>query len=126
MKHLTILVMPIGTSLLLGCASLRPRDYGFEPVAMSGEEYYCAPREWVVPPVVPQEVAGDPDFPLYGQFLKLPLTSFVPNAHRQTPEVCITQAQWPKWLMMRNQWKGDWPITPRMAEERAAQLAAGL
>jgi hypothetical protein len=125
MKDLKGFVILIGASLLVGCATLTPEDYGFQRVAMSGQEKYCAPREWVVPPVVPQESANDPNFPLYEKFLTLPYTNVVSDAHPPTPEVCITQAQWPQWLMVRIQWKGNWPLTPGMAETLAAQRVAG-
>jgi len=125
MKHFAGFVILVCASLVVGCATLTPEDYGFRRVALNGQDHFCAPREWVVPPVVPQEAADDPDFPLYEIFLNLPVTDFVSHASPATPEVCIAQAQWPKWLMVRSQWKGNWPITPGMAEARAAQLAAG-
>jgi hypothetical protein len=125
MKHLTHFVILSGAVLLVGCTTLKPKDYGFRQVALSGQDYYCAPREWVVPPVVPQEAANDPLFPLYTQFLALPETDVVSDAHPPTREVCITQAQWPQWLTMRTKWNRDWAVTPGTAEALAAQRTSG-
>jgi|SRR5580692_6621224 hypothetical protein len=119
-------IILISAGVLIGCATVqKPEDYGLRHVAIRGEDYYCAPREWVVPPVVPLEAAGDPMFPLYQQFLTLPYTDF-PDGHPPTREVCITQAQWPEWLEMRSKWNRDWPVTPAIAEELAARRSAGL
>jgi hypothetical protein len=126
MKQLLALTILIGAALLVGCAAMTPKDYGFRPVLISGADYFCAPREWVVPPIVPQDAAGDPEFSLYDQFLTLPDRYIDADGRAPIREVCITQAQWPEWLMMRNQWNRDWSVTPQMAEERAAQRAAGL
>lgn len=125
MKHFTQLVILIGALLLVGCTTLKPEDYGLRPVALEGQAYYCAPREWVVPPAVPDEAANDPLYPMYKQFLTLPERDIVSDAHPPTREVCITQAQWPQWLMMRTKWNRDWAVTPGTAEALAAQRAAG-
>ncbi|MGC1458445.1 MAG: hypothetical protein WA825_09235 [Steroidobacteraceae bacterium] len=125
MKHFTGFVILNSALLLVGCATLKPEDYGLRYVRIKGQNYYCAPREWVVPPVVPEEVADDPLFPLYRQFLNLPDMNIVSDAHAQTREACITQAQWPQWLMMRSRWNRDWAVTPGTAEELAARGAAG-
>jgi hypothetical protein len=125
MKHLGQFVIFIGAMLLVGCTTLKPKDYGFEQVALGGQDYYCAPRAWVVPPVVPAEVADDPLFPLYRQFLNLPDREIPSDAHPPTPEVCITQAQWPQWLTMRTKWNRDWAVTPGTAEALAARRASG-
>jgi hypothetical protein len=125
MKHLTRFVFLVGAIQLAGCTTLTPKDYGFRQVEISGQDYYCAPREWVVPPVVAGEVANDPLFPLYRQFLTLPETNIVSDAHAPTREVCITQSQWPQWLTIRTKWNRDWAVTPGVAESLAAQRAAG-
>jgi hypothetical protein len=124
MKHFTGLVI-LSTLLPVGCASLKPQDYGFRRVVITGEEQYCAPREWVVPPVVAQEAADDPLYPLYTQFLTLPYADIPSDAHAATRDVCITQAQWPQWLMVRTHWNRYWAVTPGTAEALAAQRAAG-
>jgi hypothetical protein len=126
MKKRTACLILTSASLLIGCTSLTPKDYGFQRVAIRGADCYCAPREWVVPPVVPQEAAGDPQYPLYREFLALPDRYVDSDLHAPTREVCITQSQWPRWLTMRTQWNADWAITPQKAEERAAERAAGL
>ena len=125
MKRFSGLILLGGTLLLVGCASLTPKDYGFRKVAIGGEVHYCAPREWVVPPVVPLEAADDPEFPLYEKFLHLPELEVVSDARPPIREVCISQAQWPSWLTIRTQWNRSWPITPGTATWLAAQGAAG-
>jgi len=125
MKHFPGFVILISALLLVGCASVKPEDYGFQRVAITGQEHYCAPREWVVPPVVAQEAADDPLYPLYTQFLTLPYTDILSDVHAPTREVCITQAQWPQWLTVRRTWNRYWAVTPRTAEALAAQRAAG-
>lgn len=126
MKRLTDFAILAGAVLLAGCVSPRPEDYGFQRVTLTGQERLCAPRDWVVPPVVPQDAAGDPLFPVYQQFLALPSVDIVSEAHAPTRDVCITQAQWPQWLMVRNRWNRDWAVTPGTAESLAAARAAGL
>jgi hypothetical protein len=116
MKHSTHFVILISPMLLVGCTTLKPQDYGLRPVAIAGLDYYCAPREWVVPPLVPQDAAGDPLFPLYEQFLNLPDRYIGSDGQARTPEVCITQAQVPQWLMMRTKWNRDWAVTPATAQ----------
>jgi hypothetical protein len=125
MKHSTTFVILISALLSVGCTTLTPKDYGMRRVQIEGANYYCGPRESVVPPVVPQEVASDPEFPLYKQFLNLPDRYLGPN-EPPTPVVCITPAQWPDWLTMRTQWNEGWPVTPETAEKQAARRAAGL
>jgi hypothetical protein len=125
MKYSTSFIILTCAFLLVGCATVKPEDYGFRRVTITGQEHYCAPREWVVPPVVPAEVADDPLYPMYRQFLTLPSTDIPSDAHAPTREVCITQAQWPQWLMMRTRWNRDWAVTPGIAERLAAQRAAG-
>jgi hypothetical protein len=121
MKYFTRFVILIGVTLVVGCTTVTPKDYGFQQVAVSGQDYYCAPREWVVPPVVPEEASNDPLFPLYRQFLALPDTNVASEGQPPTRDVCITQAQWPQWLTIRNRWNRDWAITPATAEALAAQ-----
>ncbi len=125
MNRLTGFAGLLGATLLAGCATVTPRDYGFRQVTMSGDVYYCAPREWVVPPAVPQEASNDPLYPMYRQFLALPERTFESDAHTQVRGVCITQAQWPQWLTIRTQWNRDWSVTPGIAEDRAAQGTGG-
>ncbi len=111
--------------LLVGCATPKPEDYGLQRVVIDGEEQYCGPREWIVPPVVAPEAADDPVYPLYRKFLALP-DSYAGMAvrprHRQA---CLTQALWPQWLTIRTQWNRDWPVTPETAAFIAADRAAG-
>ena len=125
MRQFTHCIIFVGAVLLPGCATLQPQDYGFRQTAIGGQDYYCAPREWVAPPVVPAEASADPLFPLYRQFLTLPDMNTASNGHPQTREVCITQAQWPQWLMMRTKWNRNWAVTPGMAERLAAERSAG-
>lgn len=125
MKHSTHSVVLVSAMLLVGCTTLKPEDYGLRPVAIAGLDYYCAPRPWVVPPLVPQDRAGDPLYPMYEQFLNLPDRYIGSDGHATTPEVCITQAQWPQWLTMRTRWNRDWAVTPATAQVLAAQRAAG-
>jgi len=122
-RRLTAAPILVGALVLCGCATTKPESYGFQRVVMRGQDLYCAPRQWVVPPVVPQEAADDPNFPLYKQFLDLPERVVASDGHSATPEVCITQAQWPEWLMMRNEWNRDWPVTPSVAEKLATEPA---
>lgn len=124
MKHSPSIVILISAMLLVGCTTLKPEDYALRPVAIAGVDYYCAPREWVLPPVVPQDSANDPLYPLYRQFLTLPDRDIVANGHAPTREVCITQAQWPQWLTMRTKWNRDWAVTPATAGALATQRAA--
>jgi hypothetical protein len=124
MKTFMGCVILTGSLLLVGCASVKPEDYGFRRVTIAGQEQYCAPREWVVPPVVPAEEANDPLYPMYRQFLTLPYANIPSDAHAPARDVCITQAQWPQWLMVRNKWSRDWAVTPRTADALAAQRAA--
>src|SRR5580658_3407880 len=115
MNYIAGVVGCTGVLLVAGCATPKPEEYGFQRVAIAGQESYCAPRDWVVPPVVAQDAAGDPLFPIYQQFLTLPDTDVVSDAHVPFRAVCITQAQWPEWLMVRNKWNRDWAVTPAVA-----------
>jgi hypothetical protein len=124
LMHSMKLIPCISALLVVGCATLKPEDYGLRHVAIGGEDYYCAPREWVVPPVVPQEAADDPLFPLYKEFLALPDRDIIYDTHAPTREVCITAAQWPHWLTMRTRWNRDWAVTPGVAERLAPPRAA--
>ncbi len=124
MKHVTGSVTPISILLLAGCASLKPEDYGFQRVMITGEPRYCAPREWVVPPVVPAERADDPLYPWYRQFLNLPYSDISSDAHAPIREVCIAQSQWSQWLTVRTTWNRDWPVTPGTAKVLESQRAA--
>jgi len=127
MKHVCGLFLIIGGALLVGCATTQtPQDYGFHVVAMQGAQYYCAPRDWVVPPAVPAEAVNDPSFALYAPFLNLPYSDTASNPRRAgTREVCITPAQWPNWLTMRSLWGENWAVTPGAAESLAAERPDG-
>lgn len=102
--------------VLAACASSlpKPEEYGFRRVAINGQEYFCAPTEWVVPPVIPAlwvpgaDLSGDIPSGLFAA------------AYPKTREVCLTQAQWPQWLTLRNRLNDKWPITPRAAEALAS------
>jgi len=118
--------MVFGSALLLvGCATLKPEDYGLRRVVIGGEEQYCGPREWIVPPVVAPEAADDPVYPLYQKFLALPDSDLGANPHPRVREVCLTQAMWPQWLTIRTLWNRDWPVTPSTAAVIEADRAAG-
>ena len=125
MKDVTGSLFAVAMLLLGGCASLKPEDYGFQRVMITGRQRYCAPRAWVVPPVVAAEAADDPLYPWYRQFLTLPDTDIPSDSHAPIKEVCITQAQWPQWLTVRTTWNRDWAVTPGTAEVLASQRTAG-
>jgi hypothetical protein len=125
MKRFTGFALLTSTLLLLACVNVKPEDYGFQRVTITGQEHFCAPRDWVVPPVVPQEAADDPLFPLYRQFLSLPDEDINPAGFTPRREVCITQAQWPQWLTVRNRWNRDWPVTPGTADAIVARRSTG-
>jgi|HubBroStandDraft_5_1064220.scaffolds.fasta_scaffold204538_1 hypothetical protein len=122
MKRLWSFAVILGSAAVLGaCAAAKPEDYGFRRVAITGQDYYCAPREWVLPPVVPLDAANDPVYPLYQQFLALPDTDLVTATRSPLRAACITQAQWPDWLTMRTLWTDNWALTPGVAESLAAR-----
>jgi hypothetical protein len=103
--------------VLAACATSlpSPEQYGFRRTAINGQEYFCAPTKWVVPPVVPAlwvpaaDLSGDVPSGLFGA--KYP----------KTREICLTQTQWPEWLTLRNQLDREWPITPSMAAAVASR-----
>lgn len=102
--------------VLAACATAlpTPEQYGFRREALNGKEYFCAPPQYVIPPVAPAlfvpaaDLSGDTPSGIFG-------TTY-PNTH----EVCLTPAQWPKWLTMRNQLDQQWPITPGTAGSLAS------
>jgi hypothetical protein len=49
MKHLASFVILIGTSLLIGCASVKPQGYDFQSVAIKGQQYRCGDSAVVLP-----------------------------------------------------------------------------
>lgn len=93
----------------------KPEEYGFRRVPINGQEYFCAPTEWVVPPVVPAlwvkaaDTSGDIPSGLFGA------------NYPKTREICLTQAQWPDWLMLRNRLEREWPISPGTAASIASR-----
>ena len=121
MKHLSRSALLVGALVLAGCVTtLTPKDYGFEVVTIGGQQQYCAPREWVVPHVVPAEAADDPFYQYYQQFVKLPETTVTVEGHYPMRAVCITEAQWPQWLTIRQLWNENWAVTPATADSLAA------
>ncbi len=117
MKHLARFIILTIALALAACASAlpKPEQYGFRPVAINGQQYFCAPTEWVVPPVVPAlwvpgaDSSGDIPSGLFG--------AKYPN----TREICLTQAQWPAWLTLRNRLDRQWPVTPSTAAAVASR-----
>ena len=111
MKHFTRFIILTSALLLVACAASlpKPEQYGFRRVAINGQEYFCAPTEWVVPPVVPAlwtpaaDSSADIPSGLFG------------TKYPNTREICLTQAQWPDWLMLRNRLDREWPVTPSTA-----------
>jgi hypothetical protein len=111
-KHLTSFIILVGAAMLVACASsLKPEQFGFRRVAIAGQEYLCAPPEVVVPPNVPLS------YPIAAR--PLPSTDVANGAYPATREVCLTQAQWPKWLILRTRDYRQWPITPNAAQALA-------
>jgi hypothetical protein len=108
-------VIFLSTSILVACASssLKPEDYGFRRVAIGGQEYLCAPPEVVVPPYVPLA------WPIAR--LPLPSTDVAGGGYPRTREVCLTQAQWPDWLVLRTRNERQWPITPSASQALASR-----
>jgi hypothetical protein len=115
MKHFTSFIILTPALLLVACAASlpKPEQYGFQRVAINGHDYFCAPPEWVIPPVVPAlwVTAADSsgDIP----------TGLFATTYPKTHEICLTQAQWPTWLTLRNKLNNVWPITPASAQARA-------
>jgi len=117
MKHFTGFIILMSALVLAACATSlpKPEQYGFRRVAINGQEYFCAPTEWVVPPVtaalrVPAaDSSGDIPSGLVGA------------AYPKTREICITQAQWPDWLTLRNGLDREWPVTPGTAAAVASR-----
>lgn len=111
MKHVARVIILTSALALAACATSlpKPEQYGFRSVAINGKGYFCAPTEWVVPPVTPAlwmsaaDSSGDIPSGLFGA--KYP----------KTREICLTQAQWPEWLTLRNRLDREWPITPSTA-----------
>jgi hypothetical protein len=110
-QDLTRFLILTSALVLAACATSlpRPEQYGFRRVAIGGQEYFCAPTEWVVPPVVPAlwvpgaDSSGD-----------IPSGLFAAK-YPKTREICLTQAQWPTWLTLRNRLDRQWPVTPSTA-----------
>jgi hypothetical protein len=94
-RHLLTLALLLGTLIRAACAATpEPEEYGFRRVAIKGQEYYCAPREWVLGSM------GD-----------------APRHHTQI--ACLAPHVWPLWLEVRNLPRSHFPITPREAERLA-------
>jgi hypothetical protein len=114
MRYLASVMILMGAAMLVGCASsLKPEQFGFRHVAIAGREYLCAPPEVVVPPYVPLS------YPIAAR--PLPGTDVVNGGYPPTREVCLTQAQWPQWLILRTRDPGQWPITPGAGEALASR-----
>jgi hypothetical protein len=115
MKHFMSFIILAPALLLVACASSlpKPEQYGFQHVAINGQDYFCAPPEWVIPPQVPAlwvpaaDLSGD-----------IP-TGIFATKYPNTRSICLTQSQWPTWLMLRNRLDRSWPITPGSAEALA-------
>lgn len=106
MKTFAGFTMLASALALAACASSlpKPEQYGFQRVAIKGQDYFCAPSKWVVPPVTPAVLAP-----------AVAAGGVLGIEYPQMHEVCITQAQWPQWLTLRNRLDGEWPITPSAA-----------
>ena len=98
--------------VLVGCASSpNPEDFGLHRVAIKGQEYFCGAPKLIVPPVATH--------------LPPPNLVVSPNIVSGSPypsslqELCLTQAQWPQWLMLYHRFGGDWPVTPHAAQTLA-------
>jgi len=114
MKCLTSVIILMGAAMLVACtSSLKPEQFGFRRVAIAGQEYVCAPPEVVVPPYVPLS------YPIAAR--PLPSTDVLGGAYPATREVCLTQAQWPQWLILRTRDYRQWPVTPGAAEALASR-----
>jgi hypothetical protein len=115
MKHLTSFFILTPALLLAACAASlpKPEQYGFQRVPINGQEYYCAPPEWVIPPQVP--ALWVPAADLSGDIPSGIFATRYPN----TRNICLTQAQWPTWLLLRNRLDRSWPITPGSAQALA-------
>jgi hypothetical protein len=112
MKHFSRFILLTSVSVLVACASSlpKPEEYGFHRVAIKGQEYFCAPTQWVIPPVSGAPTVTSPAGIPSGLFA---------GAYPKTGEVCLTQAQWPDWLTLRNRLNRQWPITPSEAQALA-------
>ncbi len=116
MRVVTTFALLTSALMLAACASSlpKPEEYGFRRVAIKGQEYFCAPTQWVVPSFAPAlqvaaaDASGDVPSGLFG------------IAYPNVREVCLTQTQWPQWLMLRNRLSRQWPITPNAAAAAAA------
>jgi len=117
MKHFAKFVILTSASLLVACASSlpKPEQYGFRRVAIKGQDYLCAPTKWVVPPVTAPAWLSANASAGY-----IPSGLFGP-AYPTTDLTCITPAQWPDWLMLRNTLSRQWPITAREAQALATR-----
>lgn len=117
MKHCMGFIMLTSACMLGACVTSlpKPEQYGFRHVTINAKDYFCAPPEWVIPPVVPAlwvksaDLSGDVPSGLFG------------TEYPKTREICLTQEQWPKWLMLRNKLDRVWPITPATAASVAPQ-----
>jgi hypothetical protein len=77
-------------SVLMGCASApQPEQYGFHRAAKQGQEYICAPPEVAL--------RGSPW-----------LADLSPGAHLSKQDICLTQAEWPRWLILHSKLMSAW------------------
>jgi len=117
MNRFTSFIILTSAWVLVACTSTlpKPEQYGFRRVSIRGQEYLCAPPKAVIPPVVAEWTS--PDAYLSADVFR---TSEISTAYPSVREVCLTQAQWPEWLMLRNRYNRIWPVTPATVTPAAA------
>jgi hypothetical protein len=90
MKRITRFAMLTSVLLLVACASSpQPEQFGFRRVPMQGQEYFCAPAEVAL--------RGSPL-----------LADISPGSHLSSQDVCLTQAEWSKWLLLHSRLTNTW------------------
>jgi hypothetical protein len=89
-KRIERFAMLTSVSVLVACASSPPPEqFGFQRVAKEGQQYFCAPPEVAL--------RGSPW-----------LADVSPGSHLPTQDVCLTQAEWPKWLLLHSRLTNTW------------------
>jgi hypothetical protein len=83
-KQMKVLAMLTSASVLAACASTPPPEqFGFRRVPVQGEEHFCAPPRVAL--------RGSPW-----------VADLSPGSHLPAQDICLTQAEWPKWLMFHS------------------------